>query len=93
MPQISKKIAKIQELGYELVLHPPHSPDLAPNDYFLFSDLKRMLTGKKFSLDEEVIAETEAFFEAKDNYYYKNGIENLKDRYNRCIALDGMCVE
>ncbi|XP_076264859.1 uncharacterized protein LOC143199024 [Rhynchophorus ferrugineus] len=28
----------------------------APSDYFLFSDLKRMLAGKKFSSNEEVIA-------------------------------------
>ena len=78
---------KIQEFGYELLPHPPYSPDLAPSDYFFFSDLKRMLAGKKFSSDEEVIAETEAFFEAKDKYYYENGIEKLIDRYTRCIAL------
>ncbi|KAF7287817.1 hypothetical protein GWI33_000171 [Rhynchophorus ferrugineus] len=38
----------------------------APSDYFLFSDLQRMLAGKKCSSNEEVIAETEAYFEAKD---------------------------
>ncbi|KAF7266673.1 hypothetical protein GWI33_020005 [Rhynchophorus ferrugineus] len=40
--------------------NPPYSPNLAPSDYCLFSDLKRMLAGKKFSSNEEVIAETEA---------------------------------
>ena len=59
--------------------HPPYSPDLAPSDFFLFSNLKRMLAGKKFSADEEVIAETEAYFEAKDKLYYKNGVEKLYD--------------
>jgi peptidoglycan biosynthesis protein MviN/MurJ (putative lipid II flippase) len=35
-------------------------------------DLKRMLAGKKFSTNEEVIAKTEAYFEAKekDLFYY-----------------------
>ncbi|CAK1591418.1 unnamed protein product [Parnassius mnemosyne] len=55
--------------------------------------LKRMLAGKKFKADEKVIAETEAYFEAKHKSHYKNGIEKLKDRYNQCIALDGHYVE
>ncbi|GFT82754.1 histone-lysine N-methyltransferase SETMAR [Nephila pilipes] len=65
-----KTMTKIHELGFELLPHPPYSPDLYPSDYFLFSDLKRMLAGKKFSSNEEVIAETEAYFEAKDKSYY-----------------------
>ena len=85
--------AKLQELGFELLPHPPYSPDLAPSDFFLFSDLKRMLAGKKFCADEEVIEETEAYFEAKDKSYYKNGIEKLYDRYNRCIAREGNYIE
>jgi hypothetical protein len=28
--QISQTTAKLHELGYELLLHPPYSPDLAP---------------------------------------------------------------
>ncbi|KAF7266605.1 hypothetical protein GWI33_020106 [Rhynchophorus ferrugineus] len=48
-------MAKIHELGFELLPHPPYSPDLPPTDYFLFSDLKRILAGKKFSSNEEVI--------------------------------------
>jgi len=27
---------KLMELGWELMLHPPYSPDLAPSDYYLF---------------------------------------------------------
>lgn len=88
-----KTMAKLHELGFELLPHPPYSPDLAPSDYFLFSDLKRMLAGKKFGSNEEVIAETEAYFEAKPKEYFKNGIEKLEGRYNRCIAIEGNYVE
>lgn len=86
-------MAKLHELGYELLPHPPYSPDLAPSDFFLFADLKRMLAGKKFRTNEEVIAEVEAYFEVKDKSYYRNGIEKLFDRYNRCIALEGDYIE
>lgn len=77
------------ELGFELFPHPTYSPHLAPSDFFLFSDLKSMLTRKKFSSDEQVIAETEVYLETKDKSYYNNGIEKLYDRYNRCIAFEG----
>jgi hypothetical protein len=49
-----------------------------------------MLAEKKFSTNEEVIIKTEAYFEVMSKSYYKNGIEKLHDRYNRCIALEGI---
>ena len=52
-------------------LHPPYSPDLAPSNYWLFADLKRMLQGKRFSSNEEVISEIEVYFEAKDKSFHK----------------------
>ena len=71
-------IAKLHELHFELLPYPPYSPDLAPKDYWLFADLKRMLQGKKFGSNEEVISETEAYFEAKNKSFYKKGIELLE---------------
>ena len=67
--------------------------DLAPSDYWLFADLKKMLAGKKFRTNEEVIAETEAYFQAKDKSFYKSGIEMLERRWNDCVALDGDYVD
>ena len=48
-----------------------------------------MLQGKRFGLNEEVIAETEAYSEAKDKSFYNHGIEKLEKRWNDCIALEG----
>ena len=82
-------IAKLLELHFELLLDPPYCSDLAPNDYYLFADLKRMLQGKRFGSNEEVIAEIEAYLEAKDKLFYKKGIEMLEKRWNECITLEG----
>ena len=62
-----KLIATMAKL-HKLLPHPPYSPDLAPSDYWLFVDLKRILQGKRFVSNEEVISETEAYFEAKDKF-------------------------
>ena len=88
-----KTMAKLSELGYELLSHPPYSPDLAPSEYWLFADLKKMLQGKRFGSNEEVIAGTEAYFEAKDKSFYKHGIEKLEKRWNDCIALEGDYID
>lgn len=78
---------------YELLPHPPYSPDLAPTDYYLFPSLKRWLEGRRFMSNDEVIAEVDAYFEEFDKSYYSKGIEMLEDRYTKCISLDGNYVE
>jgi [histone H3]-lysine36 N-dimethyltransferase SETMAR len=40
-----KTTAKLHELGYELLPHPPYCLDLASSDFFLFAVLKSMLAG------------------------------------------------
>ncbi|UYV79811.1 hypothetical protein LAZ67_18000762 [Cordylochernes scorpioides] len=39
----------IKDLGWELLPHPPYSPDLAPSDYHLFTSLGHALKKQKFS--------------------------------------------
>lgn len=88
-----KAMAKLNELRYELLPHPPYSPDLAPSDYYLFPNLKRWLQGKRFYSNEEVEFETDAYFEGLGADHYKKGIEMLEDRWMKCISLEGNYVE
>jgi histone-lysine N-methyltransferase SETMAR len=48
-------------LGYEILPHPPYSPDLALRDFFLFPQLKKPLHGKRFQDDDDVISVVEDF--------------------------------
>ena len=81
-------IVKLHELHFELLPHAPYSSDPVPSDYWLFTDFKRMLQGKRFGSNEEVILETETYFEAKDKSFYKKGIELLEKRWNQSITLE-----
>ncbi|GFV13427.1 histone-lysine N-methyltransferase SETMAR [Trichonephila clavipes] len=38
---------KLWKLGWEVLMHPPYSPDLAPSDYYLFLALQDFLSDKK----------------------------------------------
>lgn len=55
----------IQDIGFQVLEHPAYSPDLAPSDYFLFSYLKKMLKGKHFETNSDVIETTKAWFKAQ----------------------------
>lgn len=85
--------AKLVELRYKLLPHPPYSPDLAPCDFFLFPNLKKSLAGKKFLSNEEVIAATEAYFADLEKNYFLDGIKKLEHRWTKCIELEGDYVE
>ena len=39
---------KLEEFGWEVLSHPPYSPDLAPSDYHLFRSLRNHLVKKQF---------------------------------------------
>ena len=74
-----KTMVKLKELSFKLLPHPPYSPDLAPSDYWLFADLNKMLQGKRFVSNEEVITETEAYFDSKDESFYKKRHRKLRE--------------
>ena len=45
---------KLLRLDSKVMLHPPHSPDFAPSDYYLFRSLQNSMNGKTFNDDEAV---------------------------------------
>jgi len=69
---------KFNEFCYKLLPHPAYSPDLVPWDYFLFPNLKKWFGGKRFITREQLIAETEAYFEGLDKSYY-SGLKRLEN--------------
>ena len=86
-------MAKINELKFELLPHAPYSPDLAPSDYHLFPNLKKWLGGKKFANNEEVESAVNGYFEELEVSHYKQGIEAIEHRWEKCIELNGSHVE
>ncbi|GBP29643.1 Histone-lysine N-methyltransferase SETMAR [Eumeta japonica] len=44
----------LKDTGFSEIDHPRYSPDLAPSDYFLFSNLKKELRGRRFVDDNQM---------------------------------------
>ena len=86
-------IAKFHELRYELLPHPPYSPDSAPSDNFLFANLKKWLGGNRFYSNDEIISETNTYFEDLEKSYFLEGIQKLEKSWTNCIELKGAYIE
>ena len=74
-------MAKLNKLGFQLLIHPRYSPDLALGDYYLFAILNRMLQEKKIGKNE-IISETEALLGGLDKFLYKKDVEMLESVEN-----------
>ena len=81
------------ECGFEVLPHPPYSPDMAPSDFCLFPKLKSNLRGTQFGSNEGVIAAVNEYLEDQEKDFYLDGISKLEQRWTKCIALMGDYIE
>jgi histone-lysine N-methyltransferase SETMAR len=79
--------------GFELLEHPPYSPDLAPSDFYPFPKLKLFLTGQRFFSNQEAIAAVEGYFADLMKNHYRDRIVALEHHWSKCVSLKGDYVE
>ncbi|GFO25928.1 histone-lysine N-methyltransferase SETMAR [Plakobranchus ocellatus] len=83
----------LQRYGWEILPHPAHSPDMAPSDFHLFGPLKRHLGGIVFDREDDLISELRNWFDNLDVDFFREGINSLLSRWQKCIDLHGDYVE
>ncbi|GBP08968.1 Mariner Mos1 transposase [Eumeta japonica] len=83
----------LKDTGFSEIDHPPYSPDLAPSDYFLFSNLKKELRGRRFVDDNQMKMAVESHFNCKEKEYFLGGLKALYTRCEKCISLEGDYIE
>ncbi|CAK1553161.1 unnamed protein product [Leptosia nina] len=84
-----RTLEKINELGWEVLPHPPYSPDVAPSDFHLFRALQHFLSGKTFANLDDIQNAISRYFAEKPINFYRSGIENLLTRWQKVIDNDG----
>ncbi|XP_035744177.1 histone-lysine N-methyltransferase SETMAR-like [Vespa mandarinia] len=81
---------KLRELGWEVLMHPPYSPDLAPSDYHLFRSLQNSLNSAKLASKEACENYLSKFFVEKKKKFYNDGIMILPQKWQKVIDQNGM---
>ncbi|UYV68619.1 hypothetical protein LAZ67_6000236 [Cordylochernes scorpioides] len=68
--------------GTEILPQPPYSPDIAPNDFFLFPKLKAVLKGRHFDTREDIIEKSLLALNSISKEAYKNCFDNWEKRWH-----------
>ncbi|KAG5316799.1 SETMR methyltransferase, partial [Acromyrmex insinuator] len=77
---------KLREFGWEVLMHPPYSPNLAPSDYHLFRSLQNSFDGKAAE------NHLKKFFADKPQKFYTDGIMKLPEKWQKVIDNNGQYI-
>ncbi len=90
----SLTLQHLRNLGWTVLPHPPYSPDLAPNDFWLYPRIKKGLKGCKFHTTQEL---EEAFDEEVADIcvdeYWACLLHKWPARWRKCLAQQGRYFE
>lgn len=85
--------ATLDDCSFEVLQHPPYSPDLAPSDFALFRVLKKDLKGRHFSSAADLRAAVCDFLENLPQTFFENSFEDLTRRWQKCVDQNGSYIE
>lgn len=89
-PHVAKiTVAKLKDLGYEVLAHPPYSPDLSPTDFHLFRSLANFMRNQRYITRASAILAFQDFLASKNKDFFKKGIFSLPDRWQQTIDSNG----
>ena len=67
-----------------MLIHPPYSPDLSPEDYHFFKHLNNFVQGKCFHNQQEAEDAFQKFTESWTMDFYTIGMSNLISHWQKC---------
>ena len=76
---------KLLQLGWEVLIHPPCSPDIAASDFHLFRSLQISLNGKNFNSLEDCKRHLDQCFAHKDKKFWEDGIMKLPEKWQTVV--------
>ena len=86
-------IDALETLKFEVLFHPPYSPDLAPSDFHFFPHLKRDLKGTHCTSDDEVKQAVTSRIKQRTPEFFTDRMRKLVLRWEKCIERQGDYVE
>lgn len=93
-PHVAKSVKEILEaLGWDVLPHPPYSPDIAPSDYHLFRSMANSLAEEHFQSYEDVKKWVDKWITSKNESFFRDGIRALPHKWEMVLANSGQYFE
>ena len=83
----------LEKYGWEVLPHPPYSPDLSPPDFELFPKLKKTLRGKRFATIEEASTEVTRVIRQLNSEGVLSGIQDFPKCWEAVIRKNEDYIE
>jgi len=83
-------LEKNENIGWEVLLHAPYSPDLAPSDYHLFGFVKNQMRGQNYQTNEALQTAVRQCLWLAGTEFYRKGIFNLPERWENVYRETGI---
>ena len=79
-PHVAKPVKTyLETLQWEVLPHPPYSPDIVPFDFHLFRSMEQGLADQRFH----------SWMTSKDKSFFRRGIYTLPERWEKVVSSDG----
>ena len=89
-PHVAKVVKTyLETLRWDVLPHPPYSPDIAPSDYHLFRSMTHGLAEQHFRSYEDTKKWVDSWIASKDEQFFRDGIRKLPERWEKVVANDG----
>ena len=93
-PHVAKPVKTyLKTIKWEVLPHPPYSPDIAPSDFHLFRSMAHGLAEQRFRSYEDTKMWIDAWIAAKDVSFFRRGIHLLPERWEKVVSCDGLYFE
>ena len=93
-PHVAKVVKEtLEAIQWDVLPHPPYSPDIAPSDYHLFRSMTHGLAEQHFTSYEEAKNWVDSWITSKDGEFFRRGIRSLPERWGKVVANDGQYFE
>ncbi|KAG5327165.1 MOS1T transposase, partial [Pseudoatta argentina] len=90
MQHVAKPVKTyLETLKWEVLPHPPYSPDIGPSDFHLFRSMAHGLADRRFHSYEEAQKWIDSWIASKDMSFVRRGIHVLPERWEKVVSSDG----
>ncbi|KAG5314668.1 MOS1T transposase, partial [Pseudoatta argentina] len=88
-PHVVKRVKTyLETLKWEVLPHPPYSPDIAPSNFHLFRSITHGLADRRFHSYEEAQKWIDSWIASTDMSFFRRGIHVLPERWEKKSAAE-----